>query len=180
MLGGWWHLHIDRFPHLIALDRDGQYLREVYPPMAKLVPEKTPALPTLRLADGSFIPQVQSWWDLYIPAMVTARSMVATPDGHLLVAERVFGRWTNHVVGSKLVKFSPQGRQLAEVDVRVVSGHRRIPMRIAGMGIATKGANTVLSIAITSLPDGCNGYPTATSMDSSRSPPMGRSWASPR
>ena len=38
-----------------------------------LIPEKTPGLPTLRLADGSIIPQVGSWWDLFIQKM-TARS----------------------------------------------------------------------------------------------------------
>ena len=86
MRGGFFDTMRDRHPHLVALDKDGNYLREVYPPPAKLVPEKTPGMPTVKLADGSVIPQVGSWWDLFIPAMTTTKQMAVTPDGHLLIS----------------------------------------------------------------------------------------------
>ncbi|MCX7803929.1 MAG: hypothetical protein N3A38_01950 [Planctomycetota bacterium] len=86
MRGGFFHGHIDRHPHLIALDKDGNYLREIYPPPARLLPDKVPGMATLRLADGSVIPQVGSWWDLFIPEMTATRQMVVTPDGFLLLA----------------------------------------------------------------------------------------------
>lgn len=87
MLGGFFHPHLDRFPHLIALDHEGNYQREVYPPPAKLVAEgKCPGLGAIKLADGQVIPQVGSWWDLFVPAMTEAARMIATPDGHLLLA----------------------------------------------------------------------------------------------
>jgi hypothetical protein len=84
--GGFFDSMRDRHPHLIALDKDGGYLREVYPPAAKLVPEKTPGMATVKLADASVIPQVGSWWDLFIPAMTTTKQMAVTPDGFLLIA----------------------------------------------------------------------------------------------
>ena len=86
MRGGFFDSMRDRHPHLVALDKDGNYLREIYPPPAKLVPEKTPGMATVKLADGSIIPQVGSWWDLFIPAMTTTKQMAVTPDGHLLIA----------------------------------------------------------------------------------------------
>ncbi len=86
MRGGFFDGMRDRHPHLIALDKDGNYLREVYPPAAKLVPDKTPGMATVKLADGSIIPQVGSWWDLFIPAMTGTKQMAVTPDGFLLIA----------------------------------------------------------------------------------------------
>jgi len=94
VLGGWWHPHLDRTSHIIAVDAGGNYLREVYPPSAALIPDRTPGMPTLKLADDRIVPQVQTWWDLFLPEMTEPkaavagnRAMVVTPDRHLLVSQ---------------------------------------------------------------------------------------------
>lgn len=86
LLGGFFHPHLDRTIHIVAVDTRCNYLREVYPPPAALLPNGVPGMPTLTLADGSVVPQVQSWWDLFIPAMTSIKQMLATATGQLLLA----------------------------------------------------------------------------------------------
>lgn len=87
LMGGYYRAGKDGFPHIIAMDRDGNYLREVYPPPARLVPDRIPGLPSLKLADGRSVPRVDGWWQLYLKEMVNILDMTATAAGHLLLTD---------------------------------------------------------------------------------------------
>lgn len=118
LVGGYYRNGKDGFPHIIAVDRDGNYVREVYPPPARLVPDKTPGLPVLKLADEQHVPMVDGWWNLFIGEMVNIKTMTSTA-GHLLLSD-----------GNSVLKFGMDGS--IPKDVRLL----KLPVSGRGRGFS--------------------------------------------
>jgi len=85
VLGGYiWNGQKSAFAHLIVLDPEGNYVREVYPPPAAKL-RLDPQLPVLKLADGGLILEQEGFY--YQSRTIGAQRLAIEPDGkHLLLA----------------------------------------------------------------------------------------------
>jgi hypothetical protein len=73
-----------RSARLIVADRDGAYVRQVFPPPASLDPEQAPGLRVFRRGDGRWVPMLDDI--LAAPAGAAAYSPMAAGGGRLAVA----------------------------------------------------------------------------------------------
>ncbi len=97
---------------VMALDSEGRFKRQLYPPPAALVPEKTPGLPTLRRADGVSVPVGERWSGL-IPTLSRGEplAMAVAPNGDTHILGGGGGQ------GVPLVRLGPNG-EVSETPLR--------------------------------------------------------------
>jgi len=134
------------------MDREGNYLRELYPPPAALTPDRTAGLKFLKLADGSSMPRADGICWLYSKKLAFAGKLAVTPDNKTLLVAASKSR--------ELFQFGLDGSLPASSPTALPDGARPpapAARRRAALGAAVRrrrGCDYLPTQMVTVLPDG--------------------------